>query len=165
MTDTESLQDFIPTPSHQAKRADMLYTDWRKIKMLNSAILMGRLTRDVELRQTDAGTSVCRFSIAVDNGYGENKKTDFINCVAFKGTAEFVAKYFSKGQMIALSGRISTRSWDDNGTTRYATEVIAREVEFCGSKAESQTESNTQDASPLPSPDGFFAVDDDSLPF
>lgn len=130
--------------------------------MLNSAILMGRLTRDVELRQTDAGTSVCRFSIAVDNGYGENKKTDFINCVAFKGTAEFVAKYFSKGQMIALSGRISTRSWDDNGTTRYATEVIAREVEFCGSKTESQTESNT---SPLPSPDGFFAVDDDSLPF
>lgn len=133
--------------------------------MLNSVILMGRLTREPELRQTDAGTSVCRFSIAVDNGYGENKKTDFINCVSFNGTAEFVAKYFSKGQMIALSGRISSRSWDDNGTTRYATEVIAREVEFCGGKAEAQTESNTQGASPLPSPDGFFTASEDDLPF
>ena len=136
--------------------------------MLNSVILMGRLTRDPELRQTDAGTSVCRFSIAVDNGYGENKKTDFINCVAFKGTAEFVSKYFSKGQMIALSGRLSTRTWDDNGTTRYATEVSVRAVDFCGSKADGQnsgTNNETYDASPLPSPDGFFQASDDDLPF
>lgn len=133
--------------------------------MINSVVLMGRLTRNPELKQTDKGTLVCSFSVAVDNGYGENKKTDFINCVAWNKTAEFVSKYFTKGQMIALAGRISTRTWDDNGTTRYATEVSVREVEFCGSKADGQ--SNTADASPLPSPDGFapMGADDDSLPF
>ena len=130
--------------------------------MINS-VLMGRLTRDPELRQTNSGTLVCSFSVAVDNGYGENKKTDFINCVAWKGTAEFVSKYFAKGQMIALSGRLSTRTWDDNGTTRYATEVSVREVEFCGSKAEGQ---NNADSSPLPDADGFVPMgDDDDLPF
>lgn len=132
--------------------------------MLNSVILMGRLTREPELRQTDKGTLVCGFSVAVDNGYGETKKTDFINCVAWKGTAEFVSKYFTKGQMIALSGRLSTRTWDDNGTTRYATEVSVREVDFCGGKNEGQ--SNTSDASPLPDADGFAPMgNDDELPF
>lgn len=131
--------------------------------MLNSVILMGRLTRTPELRQTREGTLVCSFSVAVDNGYGENKKTDFINCVAWKGTAEFVSKYFTKGQMIALSGRLSTRTWDDNGTTRYATEVSVREVEFCGGKTEGQ---NNAESSPLPDVDGFVPMgDDDDLPF
>jgi single-strand DNA-binding protein len=133
--------------------------------MLNKVILMGRLTREPELKATQSGTSVCSFSVAVDNGYGENKKTSFINCVAWRGQAEFLSKYFTKGQMIALVGRIETRTWDDNGTTRYATEVIVNEVEFCGSKADGQ--SNTADASPLPSPDGFFSADSfsDDLPF
>ena len=139
--------------------------------MLNSVILMGRLTKNPDLRRTTTGTSVCSFSVAVDNGYGDNKKTDFINCVAWKGTAEFVSKYFTKGQMIALSGRISTRSWDDNGTTRYATEVIAREVEFCGSKAEGQSNANAFDTarSPIPNDntmsdiDGFVVIDDMDL--
>ena len=136
--------------------------------MLNVVTLIGRLTRDPELRQTASGTPVCNFSVAVDNGYGDNKKTDFINCVAWKGTAEFVSKYFTKGQMIALSGRLSTRTWDDNGTTRYATEVSVREVDFCGSKTDGQnsgTSNETYDASPLPSPDGFFVADDLELPF
>lgn len=131
---------------------------------LNTVILMGRLTRDVELRQTASGTPVCSFSVAVDNGYGENKKTDFINCVAWKSTAEFISRYFTKGQMIALSGRLSTRTWDDNGTTRYATEVSVREVDFCGGKTEGQT--STSEDSPLPSPDGFAPMGaDDDLPF
>lgn len=141
--------------------------------MLNSVTLMGRLTRNPELKQTNSGTTVCAFSIAVDNGYGDNKKTDFINCVAWKGTAEFVSKYFTKGQMIVLSGRLSTRSWDDNGTTRYVTEVIAREVEFCGSKSEGQSKPSVQNNA-LPTnyaPEvndglaGFELVDDDDLPF
>lgn len=131
--------------------------------MINSVVLMGRLTRDPELRETKSSTPVCSFSVAVDNGYGENKKTDFINCVAWKSTAEFISRYFTKGQMIALSGRISTRTWDDNGTTRYATEVSVREVDFCGSKNEGQ---NNADSSPLPSPDGFAPMgNDDDLPF
>lgn len=132
--------------------------------MINSVVLIGRLTRVPDLRQTDKGTPVCNFSVAVDNGYGENKKTDFINCVAWKGTAEFISKYFAKGQMIALTGRISTRTWEDNGATRYATEVYVREVDFCGGKADGQSNTNTFDAVPLP--EGFAPMgNDDDLPF
>lgn len=130
--------------------------------MINSVVLMGRLTRDPELRETASGTHVCGFSVAVDNGYGENKKTDFINCVAWKGTADFVSRYFTKGQMIALTGRISTRTWDDNGTTRYETEVTVREVDFCGGKADGQNNvSNTSSLSDEFAPMG----NDDDLPF
>lgn len=134
--------------------------------MLNSVVLMGRLTKTPELKQTSSGTPVCSFSVAVDNGYGENKKTDFINCVAWKSTAEFVSKYFTKGQMIALSGRISTRSYDDNGTTRYITEVVAREVEFCGSKAEGQSNATSTPVPEITPTDDFVVLEPDSdLPF
>ena len=98
--------------------------------MINKAILMGRLTRDPELRHTGTGTPVCSFSIAIDNGYGENRQTDFINCVAWNKTAEFVTNYFSKGKMIIVIGRISTRSWEgQDGKKNYTTEVIANEVQ------------------------------------
>lgn len=103
--------------------------------MINKAILMGRLTRDPELRHTGTGTPVCSFSIAIDNGYGENRQTDFINCVAWNKTAEFVCNYFSKGKMIIVIGRISTRSWEgQDGKKNYATEVVASEVSFGESK-------------------------------
>lgn len=103
--------------------------------MINKAILMGRLTRDPELRHTGTGTPVCSFTIAIDNGYGENRQTDFINCVAWNKTAEFVSKYFSKGRMIIVIGRISTRSWEgQDGKKNYTTEVIANEVSFGESK-------------------------------
>ncbi len=99
--------------------------------MINKAILMGRLTRDPELRHTGTGTPVCSFSIAIDNGYGENRQTDFINCVAWNKTAEFVSNYFSKGKMIIVIGRISTRSWEgQDGKRNYTTEVVANEVSF-----------------------------------
>ncbi len=103
--------------------------------MINKVILMGRLTRDPELRHTGTGTPVCSFSIAIDNGYGENRQTDFINCVAWNKTAEFVSNYFSKGRMIIVIGRISTRSWEgQDGKKNYATEVVASEVSFGESK-------------------------------
>lgn len=103
--------------------------------MINKAILMGRLTRDPELRHTGTGTPVCSFSIAIDNGYGENRQTDFINCVAWNKTAEFVSNYFTKGKMIIVIGRISTRSWEgQDGKRNYATEVVASEVSFGESK-------------------------------
>lgn len=103
--------------------------------MINKAILMGRLTRDPELRHTGTGTPVCSFSIAIDNGYGDNRQTDFINCVAWNKTAEFVSNYFSKGKMIIVIGRISTRSWEgQDGKKNYTTEVIANEVSFGESK-------------------------------
>lgn len=127
--------------------------------MINKAILMGRLTKNPELRHTNNGTAVTTFNIAVDNGYGENKTTDFINCVAWNKTAEFVEKHFIKGQMIALAGRVSTRSWEgQDGKKNYVTEITASEVSFCGSKSAAES---TQ-----ASGDEFAMIDEpDDLPF
>ena len=131
--------------------------------MINKAILMGRLTRDPELRHTGTGTPVCSFSIAIDNGYGENRQTDFINCVAWSKTAEFVSNYFSKGKMIIVIGRISTRSWEDkDGKKMYATEVVASDVSF----GESKNANNQAGGSTKPD-DDFVPLneDDDDLPW
>ena len=109
--------------------------------MINKVILMGRLTRDPEMRHTNSGTPVTSFSIAIDNGYGDNKRTDFVNCIAWNKTAEFVTKYFTKGKMIIIAdGRISTRSWEtQDGKRAYATEVVAKEVSFGETKSSQQT--------------------------
>lgn len=104
---------------------------------MNNVSLMGRLTADPELKQTYNGVSVLSFCIAVDRPYSKdgNQQADFINVVAWRQTAEFVSKYFSKGQMIALEGCIQTRPYEDkNGNNRIAFEVIARRVCFCGGK-------------------------------
>ena len=114
--------------------------------MINKAILMGRLTRDPELRHTGSGTPICSFSIAINNGSGENQTTDFINCVAWNKTAEFVNKYFSKGRMIIAIGRIQTRSWEgQDGKKNYATEVVVNEVALGDSKKETDSADNTAD--------------------
>ena len=107
--------------------------------MLNKIILMGRLTRDPELRRTESGTAVCSFSIAVDRDFksknGE-KETDFIDIVAWRATAEFVSKYFQKGSLIAIEGSLQTRQYQDkNGNNRTAVEVVANNVNFAGSKS------------------------------
>ena len=114
---------------------------------MNKVILMGRLTKDIEMRQTPNGVSLVRFSIAVTrrfkNSNGEYD-ADFINCVAWRQTGEFIARYFQKGSMIAIVGSIQTRSWDGNdGKKQYATEVIVDEAYFTGSKSESGTGGNT----------------------
>ena len=108
--------------------------------MLNTAIIMGRLTADPELRKTTSGLSVTSFTVAVERNYksGEERQADFINVVAWRGTADFVSTYFKKGQMIAVQGSIQTRSYEDkNGNKRTAVEIVADNVSFCGSKAES----------------------------
>ena len=146
--------------------------------MINKAILMGRLTRDPELRHTDSGTPGCSFSIAIDNGYGENRQTDFINCTAWNKTAEFVSKYYTKGKMIIVIGRISTRSWEKDGKKYYSTEVVASEVSFGESKrneegggysAPTYSQSAIPESMPaMPAMDdgGFSPLDtDDDLPF
>ena len=99
----------------------------------NKAILMGRLTADPELKQTQSGASVTSFSLAVDRRFskGEEKQCDFITIVAWKQTAEFICNHFKKGQAMLVCGEIQTRSWQDqNGNKRYATEVVASEVSF-----------------------------------
>lgn len=134
--------------------------------MINKAILMGRLTRDPELRHTGSGTAVCSFSIAINSGNGESQTTDYINCVAWNKTGEFVSKYFTKGRMIIVVGRITTRSWEgQNGKKNYATEVVATEVGFGESKRAEDTPSVGKADSSLT--EGAFTeleVNDD-LPF
>lgn len=132
--------------------------------MINKVILMGRLTREPELRHLEMDKSVCGFTIAIDNGYGDNKRTDFVNCVAWNKTAEFISKYFAKGKMIIVIGRIATRSWEtQDGHKRYVTEVIANEVNFGETKAARQT--GTQQS--MQDDNGFIPLDenDDDLPF
>ena len=132
--------------------------------MINKVILMGRLTREPELRHLEMDKSVCGFTIAIDNGYGDNKRTDFVNCVAWNKTAEFVTKYFTKGKMIIVIGRIATQSWEtQDGHKRYVTEVIANEVNFGETKAARQT--GTQQS--MQDDNGFIPLDenDDDLPF
>ncbi len=115
--------------------------------MLNKVILMGRLTADPDVRSTPSGVSVTTFSLAVDRGYakqGEEKQTDFISIVCWRSTADFVGKYFSKGQLVAVEGAIRTRNYtDQSGTKRYITEVVANEVFFAEGKKQQQPESGS----------------------
>lgn len=107
---------------------------------LNKSILGGRLTADPQIKTTPNGISVCSFSLAVNRRTGKDKEqqTDFINCVAWRGTAEFIAKYFRKGSSLCIVGSIQTRSWtDNNGQKRYATEVNVDEAMFVDSKNDS----------------------------
>jgi single-strand DNA-binding protein len=116
----------------------------------NKVIIGGRLTADAELKQTTSGISVTAFSIAVNRKGAENK-TDFIDCVAWRQTAEFICKYFKKGSSICIVGNLQKREWTDkNGAKRYATEVIAEEVSFVDSKSDSASDSapNTADTAP-----------------
>lgn len=144
--------------------------------MLNCAVIMGRLTADPELRQTPNGVAVTTFTVAVDRGFvrqGEERKADFINVVAWRQTAEFVSRYFTKGSMIAVQGSIQTRTYDDkNGLKRYVVEIVADNVSFCGSKSETGTSGAPRTpvaAAPSfsnGSADDFAAMaDDDDLPF
>ena len=109
--------------------------------MLNHIVIMGRLTRDPELRRTGSGVAVTSFSLAVDRDFGKNengeKETDFIDCVAWRQTGEFVSKYFTKGRMAVVSGRLQIRSWTDkDGNKRRTAEVVADNVYFGDSKRE-----------------------------
>ena len=109
--------------------------------MLNHITLMGRLTRDPELRRTGTGVAVTSFTVAVDRDFGKSesgeKETDFIDCVAWRQTGEFVSKYFTKGSMIVVSGRLQIRSWNDkDGNKRRSAEVVADNVYFGESKPE-----------------------------
>ena len=131
----------------------------------NKVILMGRLVAAPELKTTPAGLPVTSFVLAVDRKYSKDgeKKADFITIVAWRQTAEFVCKYVGKGSAIIICGELQTRSWtDDAGKKRYATEVLANEVNFVESKKNSEAGA----APEAYAPEGFVAVDvDEDLPF
>ena len=133
---------------------------------INNVVLTGRLARDPEIKQTQSGVSVCNFCIAVDRQYksGEEKICDFINCVAWRGTADFVSKWFHKGDGIGVTGSIQTRKWvTDGGENRYATEVLCQQVSFLDGKKNASEASQT----PMEGNQNFSEVteEDESLPF
>ena len=148
--------------------------------MLNHIVLMGRLTRDPELRRTGSGIAVASFTLAVDRDFasqGGEKETDFVDIVAWRSTAEFVSKYFTKGRMAVVSGRLQIRNWQDKeGNKRRSAEVVADNVYFGESKRDSMASSGFDQtptpvsyqapANPAASSDFSTLMDDDpDLPF
>lgn len=140
--------------------------------MLNHITIMGRLTRDPEMRRTGSGVPVTSFTIACDrdfSGKGSEKETDFIDVTAWRNTAEFVNSYFSKGRMAVVSGRLQIRKWKDkDGNDRRSAEVVADNVYFADSKKEESSSSNVNNFTPYSESLQEYAVvdgDDDSLPF
>ena len=137
--------------------------------MLNHIVLMGRLTRDPEISHTGSGTPCANFSIAVDRDFGKNengeKETDFIDIVAWRNTAEFVDKYFSKGRMAVVSGRLQIRSWTDkDGNKRRTAEIVADNVYFGDSKKEESD--GFSKGEPAYQQNSFTPIDDNEpLPF
>ena len=149
---------------------------------MNKVILIGRLTKDPELRTTQSGTATTSFTVAVDrtfvNQQTGQREADFINCVAFRSTADFVNKFFKKGSLISLDGRIQTRNYDaQDGTKRYVTEVICDNVTFLGSKNSSRDDSSNYsepsddiettnlEEDPYANMGDEVALTDDDLPF
>ena len=115
---------------------------------MNKVILIGRISSDIDVRQTQSGTSAATFSVAVDRnmGAGKEKATDFIRCVAWGKTSEFLARYFSKGKQIALEGNIKTGSYEKDGVKHYTTDVWVDKVEFVGSKGDGGQQTQTAPA-------------------
>lgn len=138
---------------------------------MNNVTLVGRFTKDPEVRYTDGGTSIARFSIAVDRRFKKDgeQNADFINCVAFGKTAEFIEKYFKKGMRVGLTGRIQTGSYtNQDGQKVYTTDVVAENVEFVESKNSSDSEQQASRPNPSNAADGFTGfedADDEVLPF
>lgn len=132
--------------------------------MLNKIVAMGRLTSDPELKTTGSGTSVCSFTLACDRDYkgkDAERETDWLDCTAWRGTAEFISKYFAKGRMMVVEGRLQTRSYEDkNGNKRKATEIVVDNAYFGDSKRDADTHTHTDN--------GEFAEigeEDGELPF
>ena len=147
---------------------------------MNTAILIGNLARDPETRNTPSGVSCTTFTVACNRRFVNQqgvREADFINCVAWRSTADFIGRYMTKGTKVAIDGTIQTRSYDaQDGTKRYVTEVVVDNIEFAGSRGEA---SRPRDEAPLPpvppagnpgagsgsAPGGFTEVEDDELPF
>lgn len=147
--------------------------------MLNHIVIMGRLTRDPELRRTQSGTAVCTFTVAVDRDFqsreSQEKQTDFIDCVAWRSTAEFVCKYFTKGRMIVVDGSLQSRKWTDkNGQNRVSWEIQASNLYFGDSKRDGQgggdyaapSYGSPVESYTAPAGGGFAEIEEDGeLPF
>lgn len=130
--------------------------------MLNNITIHGRLTADPELKYTQSQVAYCTFTVAVDRSYkqGDEKLTDFFNCIAWRGQAEMIAKYFNKGKEIVVCGEMNNNPYDKDGQTVSWWQLKANGVDFCGKK-----ESNTQAQADMGIPEGFQKILDDDIPF
>ena len=137
--------------------------------MINKMILQARFTKDVDLRTTQNDNSVASFTIAWNEKYGQTEQTLFLNCVAWNNQAEFISKYFKKGDMVVVEGKLTTRSYEDvNGDKKYVTELIVEKAHFCGSKQDSKPQQIAGDLSTYSSgtdEDFKSTSDDEDLPF
>lgn len=136
--------------------------------MLNTITIHGRLTQDVELKQTQSGVSVCNFTVAVDRSYskGEDKITDFFTVVCWRGLADMVSKYFGKGKEIIVSGEMQSRKWQDNdGNNRVSWEIQANTVDFCGSKGNYAPQTENVEKTAVKPDLSVIADTDSDLPF
>ncbi len=132
--------------------------------MVNRVVLVGRLTKDPELKKTQTGKSLVNFTVAVNRRYGQQEQTDFINCVTWEKSAEYLSQYAKKGAMISVEGRISSRSYDDNsGKKVYVTEVVSENVQLLESRSSSaqRPASNSFDSTAGYQPDNNNFNDDD----
>lgn len=131
--------------------------------MINNVVIMGRLTKDAEERKTSNGKTVCSFCVAVNDDFNKDK-TYYLDIIAWDKKAEFVIKYFRKGSMIAVQGRLATRTWEDkNGSKHKAVEIVADNVSFCGEKKD--VAHSSVDVPP-PADNGYRDIpDDEDLPF
>jgi single-strand DNA-binding protein len=131
---------------------------------MNKFMGIGRWTKDIDLKYLNDGTAVAKSTIAIDEGYGDKKKTHFFNVTMWKKTAEAVANYSGKGKKIAVEGRLQQRTWEKDGVKQYAVEIVAEQVEFMEPKEGSQ---NTHRQEPQSQIDDSYAppVDDSDLPF
>ena len=121
--------------------------------MLNKVIIMGRLTRDPDFKHTQSGVAICKFSVAVERQFKDSKTgerlTDFLDCTAFRGTAEFISRYFSKGNMILVEGNIQNNNYtDNNGVKHYSNNIMVENVSFCGGKSNGGEQAQTEPAQP-----------------
>ena len=136
---------------------------------MNNFCGMGRMVRDPELNQSDNGTNICKFTVAINRDFKNQNgeyEADFINCVSFGKNAEFINKYFSKGSMIGITGRLQIRKWDKDGENRYAAEIVVNSTSFAGEKKNSgasQVETNQVEEVKAEAVDS--AADDGLLPF
>ena len=129
--------------------------------MLNTITIHGRLTADPELKQTQSGVPFCNFTVAVDRSYkqGDEKMTDFFNCIAWRGQAEMIAKYFNKGKEIVVNGEMNNNPYEKDGNKLAWWQLHVHGVDFCGSKG------NSAESTPSNIPDGMAVIADEDIPF
>ena len=139
--------------------------------MANVVVIIGRFTRDPEVKYSQSGTAVCRFSVAINRGKdkdGNDRGADFPNCIAFGKTAETIGKFFTKGRNIGITGRIQTGNYEKDGIRYYTTDILVDRFDFCDSSGGGQSSGFTRPEGASHNddiPEGFEAIDDDDIPF